>query len=125
MPAERTTERLRRILVLVPWVIAHPETTVTELCERFGISREELASDVDVLMMCGLPPFGPGDLIEAFIEGDQITIGMADYLAKPPRLTRGEAIALLVTGRAVAALPGMEEAESLRNALGKLASAVS
>ncbi|MGZ4242354.1 MAG: WYL domain-containing protein, partial [Actinomycetota bacterium] len=44
MPAERTTERLRRILVLVPWVIAHPETTVTELCERFGISREELAS---------------------------------------------------------------------------------
>ncbi|MGZ4139430.1 MAG: helix-turn-helix transcriptional regulator [Actinomycetota bacterium] len=125
MPAERTTERLRRILVLVPWVIAHPETTVTELCERFGISREELASDVDVLMMCGLPPFGPGDLIEAFIEGDEITIGMADYLAKPPRLTRGEAIALLVTGRAVAALPGMEEAESLRNALGKLASAVS
>jgi proteasome accessory factor C len=76
-------------------------------------------------MMCGLPPFGPGDLIEAFIEGDQLTIGMADYLAKPPRLTRGEAIALLVMGRAVAALPGMEEAESLRRALGKLADAVS
>ena len=70
MPAERTTERLKRILVLVPWVIAHPEATVSEVCERFGITRDELASDVDVLMMCGLPPFGPGDLIEAF-ESDE------------------------------------------------------
>jgi proteasome accessory factor C len=125
MPAERTTERLKRILVLVPWVIAHPETTVTEISERFGITREELASDVDILMMCGLPPFGPGDLIEAFIEEDHVMIGMADYLAKPPRLTRPEAIALLVMGRAVAALPGLEEAASLRSALGKLAQAVS
>jgi len=125
MPAERTTERLKRILVLVPWVMAHQEATVSEVCERFGITRDELASDVDVLMMCGLPPFGPGDLIEAFIEEDHVQIGMADYLTKPPRLTRAEAIALLVMGRAVAALPGMEEAASLRNALGKLAGAVS
>ena len=125
MPAERTTERLKRILVLVPWVIANPTATVDEVCERFGITREELASDVDVLMMCGLPPFGPGDLIEAFIEEDHVQIGMADYLARPPRLTRAEAIALLVMGRAVAALPGLEEAESLRSALGKLAGAVS
>src|SRR5437879_6707490 len=125
MPAERTTERLKRILVLVPWVIANPDATVEEVCERFAITREELVSDVDVLMMCGLPPFGPGDLIEAFIEEDHVQIGMADYLAKPPRLTRAEAIALLVMGRAVAALPGMEEAASLRNALGKLAGAVS
>ena len=125
MPAERTTERLKRILVLVPWVIANPDATVEEVCERFGITREELVSDVDVLMMCGLPPFGPGDLIEAFIEEDHVQIGMADYLAKPPRLTRAEAIALLVMGRAVAALPGLEEAASLRSALGKLAGAVS
>ena len=125
MPAERTTERLKRILVLVPWVIAHPETTVTELCERFDITRDELVADIDVLMMCGLPPFGPGDLIEAFVEGDSVMIAMAEYLAKPPRLTRTEAISLLVMGRAVAALPGLEEAESLRNALGKLAEAVS
>jgi proteasome accessory factor C len=125
VPAERTTERLKRILVLVPYVIAHPDSTIPELCARFGITREELAGDVDVLMMCGLPPFGPGDLIDAFIDGDRVVIGMADYLAKPPRLTRAEAIALLVMGRAVAALPGMEEAESLERALGKLAGTVS
>ena len=125
MPVERTTERLKRILVLVPWVIANPDATVPEICDRFGITREELAGDVDVLMMCGLPPFGPGDLIEAFIEGEHVQIGMAEYLAKPPRLTRAEAIAMLVMGRAVAALPGMEEAASLRSALGKLAGAVS
>lgn len=125
MPTERTADRLRRILVLVPWVIANPRPTVADVCRRFGLTREELVADLDLLLVCGLPPFGPGDLIEAFIEGGHVSIRMAEYLEKPPRLTRGEAVALLVMGRAIAALPGLQEASSLRTALDKLADAVS
>lgn len=125
MPPERTSERLKRILVLVPWVIAHPGVRVPEVCARFVMTPEELAADLDLLFVCGLPPFGPGDLIVAYIEDDQVVIDMADYLARPPRLTREEAMALLVMGRAIARLPGVEEAASLRSALEKLADAVS
>lgn len=125
MPVERTTDRLRRILVLVPWVIANPGARVEEVCERFGMSAEELTADFELLFLCGLPPFGPGDLIFATIEDGRVEISMADYLARPPRLTRAEALALLVTGRALSAVPGLEEGPSLSSALDKLAAAVS
>ncbi|MFA5889481.1 MAG: WYL domain-containing protein [Actinomycetota bacterium] len=124
MPAERTVERLRRILVLVPWVMTHPGCTVDEVCERFGMKRGDLVADLEMLFVCGVPPFGPGDLIVAFVQEDQVVVQMADYLSSPPRLTRAEAIGLLVAGRAITALPGFEEAESLRGALKKLERAI-
>lgn len=124
MPVENSVERLRRILVMVPWVIARGTPTVAEVCERFGMKPDELSADLDLLMVCGLPPFGPGDLIDAAIIGDRVQIGMADYLAEPPRLTTTEAVALLVMGRAVAAMPGIEHAGSLASALDKLHAAL-
>lgn len=124
MPVEPTAERLRRIMVMVPWVIHRGAPTVEEVCERFGLTPKELAADIDLLMVCGLAPFTPGDLIEAFIEGGRVTISMAHALERPPRLTRSEALVLLVAGRAIAALPGVEAAPSLPSALRKLASAI-
>lgn len=124
MAAEAARSRLERILVLVPWVLREGDVGVEEVCERFGITRDELMADLDLLFVCGLPPFGPGDLIEAQIAGDRVVIRMADYLAEPMRLSYGEALALLLAGRALARLPGLEEAGSLRRALGKLEEAV-
>lgn len=124
MPLEPTVQRLRRIMVLVPWVMASGDPTVEEVCARFDLTAEELAADIDLLMVCGLWPFTPGDLIEAAIEGGRVTIRVPQALDRPPRLTRAEAVALLVAGRAVADLPGIEESDSLRSALGKLARAI-
>jgi len=125
MAVEATVERLKRIMVLVPWVMQRGEPTVEDVCRQFGMTGAELAADIDLLMVCGLWPFMPGDYIEAFIEGGRVTISMAHALERPPRLTRREALALLVAGRAVADLPGLDAAASLRSALGKLAAAVS
>ena len=125
MPRVAASPRLERLLSLVPWVMAHPGVTVAEVCDRFKITREELAADLDLLFMCGLPPFGPGDLIVAYIEGDQVVIEDADYLARPMRLTRWEAVRLLVTGRALARLEGVFEADSLQRGLEKLEAALS
>jgi len=125
MPRLATSPRLERLLILVPWVMAHPETEVQEICARFKISKEELVADLDLLFMCGLPPFGPGDLIEAWIDGDHVHIAAADYLSRPLRLTQWEAVELLVMGRAIASVPGLTEADSLHRALGKLEAALS
>jgi predicted DNA-binding transcriptional regulator YafY len=124
MPRVAASPRLERLLSLVPWVMAHPGVTVTEVSERFKITREELVADLELLFMCGLPPFGPGDLIVAYIDGDQVVIEDADYLSRPLRLTRWEAVRLLVTGRALARLEGVPEAGSLHRALSKLEAAL-
>lgn len=124
MPRAGATPRLERLLALVPWVMAHPGVTVAEVCERFKLSREDLVADLELLFMCGLPPFGPGDLIVAYIEGDQVVIEEADYLARPMRLTRWEAVRFLVIGRALARLESMQETGSLDRALAKLEAAL-
>jgi proteasome accessory factor C len=120
MPPISPLPRIQRILLLVSWVMAHPGATRQEVCEKFGITTEDLLADLSLLSVCGLPPFTPGDLIWAEVDGDRIVIQFADYLARPLRLSRWEAVALLVMGRAMAKLPGLEEAESLKRALDKL-----
>ncbi|HVL88882.1 MAG TPA: WYL domain-containing protein [Actinomycetota bacterium] len=125
MPPTGSIPRLSRILAVVPWVINHPEqATVEEVCRRFGLSRDQLIDDMALLTMCGLPPFTPGDLIEAWVEDERVVISMADYLDKPLRMSRWEALGLLAAGRALAALPALTEAQALERALAKLAEAI-
>jgi proteasome accessory factor C len=117
----RTLQRLERILVLVPWLLERPAVTVDEVTERFGVSRAELAADLDVLGYCGLPGYGGGDLIEASIVGDRVTVRLADYFRRPLRLSVREAVTLLLAARTLAAVPGLRESAELERAGAKLA----
>ena len=99
----RTSSRLSRILAMLPWAIAHEGVSVDELCERFGYTRKELVDDLQIVFLCGLPGYGPGDLIDADIYDDEVWVHTADYFAGAPRLSPGEALALLASGLAVIA----------------------
>ena len=103
-------DRFRRLLLLVPYVLRNNGATVDEVSERFGITRTELVADLNLLFMCGLPGYGPGDLIEAYIDGDQVWIRMADYFARPMRLTPAEGLMLYAGGQALAAVSGPDPA---------------
>lgn len=122
--AGRVGRRLSRILLLLPYAIQNPGTTVGELSRRFDIPKDELMNDLNLVFLCGLPGYGPGDLIDVDLQGDRIYIRMADYFSAPLRLTPAEGLALYAGGEAIAALPGMEQAASLRSALSKLARAL-
>ena len=117
----KASERLRRLLVVVPYLVRHPGTSVEEATQLFGISEQDLLEDLDLLFVSGLPPYGPGDLIDVDIQDGRIWIGMADYFARPLRLTRAEALAIYVRGAGLTAVPGLDEAPSLASALDKLA----
>ena len=123
--AARTSERLGRLLVIVPYLVQHPGTTLAEAGRVFGVPPDELRDDLMLLFMSGLPPYEPGDLIEVDIEEDgQIFISMADHFSRPLRLTRNEALALYLRGTELLATPGLPEAPALRGALDKLAAAL-
>lgn len=118
----KTARRLTRILSMLPWVIANPGATVDEVCERFGYSRRELLADLDLVFVCGLPGYGPGDLMVAYVEGDEVIVDMADYFSSPVRLNPPEALGLLAAGLTLQssgqATPALEGAvEKLSRAL--------
>jgi len=119
-----TLQRLERVLVMVPWLLEHPGVTVDEVAERFEVAPQELVRDLDILGYCGLPGYGGGDLIEASIVGDRISVRMADYFSRPLALSMREALTLLLAGSALAAVDSLPESETLASALKKLRGAL-
>lgn len=120
--SDRTASRLTRILAMLPWVIENPGAGVDEVCERFGYTRKELIKDLDLVFVCGLPGYGPGDLMVAYVEEDQVIVDTADYFAKAPRLTAAEGLALLASGMTVLATG--QGTEVLASAVDKLGRAL-
>lgn len=125
MPERRrsatTAERLGRMLVIVPYLVQHPGTTLDEASALFAVEPARLRKDLDLLFMSGLPPYGPGDLIDVDVDEDgAVTIRMADHFSRPLRLTRQEALAVHVRATELLATPGLPEAPALERAIEKL-----
>jgi len=119
-PYGRLGRRLQRILVMLPYAIHHPGVSVDELAARFNIKKRDLVDDLNLVFLCGLPGYGPGDLIDVTLDEDRVYVEMADYFASPLRLTPAEALVLYAGGTALSSLPGMENADALRRALVKV-----
>ncbi|MBA8823694.1 proteasome accessory factor C [Saccharopolyspora lacisalsi] len=117
-------ERLRRLLALVPYLLSRPGASVTEVAADFGVSRQRLRRDLELLWMCGLPGYGPGDLIDLSFEGETVTVTYDAGMRRPLRMTASEATSLLVALRALAETPGVTEADAVRRALVKVEDAV-
>lgn len=116
------TERLARLLALVPWVAAHPDgVPVDEVCARFAVDREQLLDDIDTVMLVGVHPFTPDTMIEAWVDDDRVIIRYADTFARPLRLTAQEAVGLVTAAQGLAAVPGGDRHGPLQRAIDKLA----
>ena len=122
MSSPKTAQRLNRILAMLPWVIANPGATVNEVTERFGYNTSELLADLDLVFVCGLPGYGPGDLMSAYVEDDHVVVDMAEYFSRPLRLSPPEALGLLAAGMALAST--QQAPPALERAVEKLAKVV-
>lgn len=115
------SDRVARLLAVIPWIAAHDGPTLTEISERFGVSRRKLLDDLEVLMMVGVPPYTPDTLIEVTVEGDRVWLRFADVFSRPLHLTPEQGLALVAAGTASQGLPGGDPHGPLATALGKLA----
>lgn len=117
-------QRLPRLLALVPWLRTHPGVLLTEAADAFGITPNQLRSDLELLFLCGLPGGSPGDLIDIDLDGDTITLLDPQVLDRPLRLTADEGNALLVAVRALEDVPGLGDRDVLSRLRIKLESVV-
>jgi proteasome accessory factor C len=116
----RSDDRLRRLLVMLPWLMEHGEVPVAEMAARFELSETELIGDLELAALCGLPPF-IDEMIDVFIDEGMVIAGLPRLFTKALRLTAPEGFALLSAGRAAMLLPGADPDGSLARALDKLA----
>ncbi|MEU6392153.1 WYL domain-containing protein [Streptomyces sp. NPDC046939] len=110
--ASNAIDQTRRMLSLVTYLRERPGARVEDVARAFGITEDELISDLDVLPLCGTS-FRGGDLLDIDTDGDRIWWHNADDVAEPLRISADEATALLVAARAVATLPGLRESDRL------------
>ena len=103
---------------MLPWVIANEGATVDDVCERFGYTRKSLIDDLNLVFVCGLPGYGPGELMVAYVDEDEVVIEMADYFSAAPQLTSDQALNLLVSGTTTASIG--DPSPALASALEKL-----
>jgi proteasome accessory factor C len=116
--------RLPRLLSLVPYLLARPGVPIATAAADFGIGERQLRRDLELLWMCGLPGYGPGDLVDLSFSGDTVTVTEDAGMRRPLRLTTAEGTALLVALRTLGDLPGMVDTDAVRRATAKVERAV-
>jgi proteasome accessory factor C len=117
------TERLSRLLALVPYLVSRQGIPLSEAAAEFDITEAQLVKDLELLFVCGTPGHLPDDLIDVDWDDGTVYLSNADPIARPLRLAVDEALALLVGLRALADVPGLHDREVLERTLLKLEAA--
>jgi proteasome accessory factor C len=117
------TDRLPRLLALVPYLLARPGVRIDEAAADFGVNARQLRRDLELLWMCGLPGYGPGDLIDLSFDSNTVTVTFDAGMSRPLRLSAAEATALVVALRALADTPGVVDTDAVQRALAKIETA--
>jgi proteasome accessory factor C len=120
------SERLRRLLVMLPWLMQRGEVSVAEMAAHFGVSESELVGDLQLASMCGVGPY-IDEMIDLYIEDDgTIVPGTPRFFQRPLRLLRHEAFALLAAAETASVLPAGDDAlhRALRKVRERLGGAV-
>lgn len=119
--AENVQDRLPRLLALVPWLSHRPGITLTETAGHFGISVDQLTTDLYQLVVCGVPGYGPDQLVDIdFYDGEHIWVTDPQTLSAPMRLTADELTAHLMALRFLSQLPGLADREEIGMLAAKL-----
>src|ERR1043165_9749945 len=123
MPPPASADRLGRLLNPVPDLLARPGIRIAEAAADLGVTERKLREDLELLWVCGLPGYGPGDLIDMAFDGDRVTVTYDAGIDRPLRLTPDEARALVVALRMLAQMPGIDGRDAIERALAKIEAA--
>lgn len=119
-------EQVTRLLALAPYLQTRGEVPLQEVAADFGVTPAQVLKDLRVLYLCGLPGYGPGDLIDINVEALEddpdglVRVDNADFLARPLRLGSNEASALIVALHALLDASPAGSREVVERTLAKL-----
>ena len=115
MARASASDQLTRLLALPAWVADNPGVSIKEAAEHFGVPPAVIERDVNTLWVSGLPGGMHGDLVDfdaSDFEAGRLRLCEPLGLDRPVRLTRQEAISLLMALRVLADLLADDEASA-------------
>src|ERR1700677_3615458 len=118
-----STERLQRLLALVPYAGARESVGLKETAKAFGVTQRQLVDDLNLLWCVELRAPDPYCPIDLSYEGGEIVVSQAESIGRPLRLAVDEASALLVALRMLAEVPGQQDRSALSRLIAKLETA--
>ena len=124
-----SSDRLQRLLALVPYVISRKVVGLAETAAAFGVTERELTDDLNMLWCVELRTPDPYCPIDLSYEGGEIVISQAEPVDRPLRLGVDEASALLVALRMLAevgeltSVPDLAGSSALSRTIAKLEAA--
>ena len=119
MATETATNRLARLLTMVPWLVNRQGIDLRQAADDLGVTVDQLEADLNLLFLCGYGQM-PDELIEADWEEGRVFVGNAETIARPLRLGVDEAVTLVVGLRALREVPGLGDRDAVERALAKL-----
>ena len=117
-------EHIPRLLALVRALVSARKLPIARLCEELGVSEDELRADIELLSLCGLPPYGPDNLIDIQVGKDGVVRLSNRVLAPPPLQLSDEEAAGLRLALKLAEAQGWPETRALGSAIRKLEDAL-
>lgn len=106
---------------MVPWLLSEGGASVGEIAARFGVAEDEVVRDLQLVGLCGIPPYGGGDLIDVWVDDAGFVHAYpGPFFARPMQLSPAEGFAVLAAGRGLLAVPGADPDGPLARALSKL-----
>ncbi len=117
------TDRLQRLLALVPYIVSRKVVGLADTAAAFGLTERELVDDLNMLWCIELRSPDPYCPIDLSYEGGEIVVSEAESIDRPLRLGVDEASALLVALRMLAEVPDLEDRSALSRTIAKLEAA--
>ena len=112
-------DRLRRLLVILPWLMEAGEVPLADVAARFGMTEAQVTKDLELVAMCGLPPY-VDEMIDVFVDDGMVFVGVPRLFTRPLALSAPEGFALLAAARLAMELPGADPGGPLARGLAKL-----
>ena len=116
-------DRLRRLLVMLPWLMEAGEVPLADVADRFGMTEAQVTKDLELVAMCGLPPY-VDEMIDVFVDDGMVFVGVPRLFTRPLALSAPEGFALLAAARLAMELPGADPDGPLARGLAKLTAAL-
>jgi proteasome accessory factor C len=88
------SRKANRILTMIPLIRSRPGIRIEEIARQLGVPPKTILSDLDAILMCGVPPYLPNDYVGVYVENNTVRLSFADHFKRPVTLTHTEALAL-------------------------------